>query len=105
MCPPAIGAQEFFATLTEVMAGTCCAMGNIPSITPAIRLTFQDSTKSAAGWRRSSLCYRSALIIRLRSETSTPAPPTLLAQEARAAGIQDRVLVLSEGVTQIFDKS
>src|SRR5438128_1164061 len=55
------------------------AMGNIPSITPAIRLTFQDSTKSAAGWRRSSLCYRSALIIRLRSETSTPAPPMLLA--------------------------
>ncbi len=32
-------------------------------------------------------------------------PLQLLDQEARAAGIQDRVLVLSEGVTQIFDKS
>jgi len=31
-------------------------------------------------------------------------PLQLLEQEARAAGIQDRVLVLSEGVTQIFDK-
>jgi len=31
-------------------------------------------------------------------------PLQLLDQEARAAGIQDRVLVLSEGVTQIFDK-
>src|SRR5438094_10395570 len=78
MCPPAIGAQEFFATLTEVMAGTCCAMGNIPSITPAIRLTFQDSTKSAAGWRRSLLWYPLALVILLRFETSPAAPPTLL---------------------------
>src|SRR2546428_210247 len=46
---------------------------------PALRLTFQDPRKAAAGGRGSSLCSRSAFITRLLPKTPPPAPPTLLA--------------------------
>src|SRR2546429_206965 len=139
MCPPAIGAQEFFATLTEVMAGEGCAAGRKPSFLPAGRPSFFCFTKTTpAGRRGAPPPPRAGFLTPLPSQPPPPPPADaprvfldltsrwmvpmhygtfrfshepmdeplqLLDQEARAAGIQDRVLVLSEGVTQIFDKS